>query len=87
MGRSSRKQVTKTNTVERELGLVIHQYTNEMLCDYKSSELREHLSDLFWAGTKGYGQMTREELLHEINNEIVENFEAETLDRTALLQR
>ena len=55
--------VTKTNTVERELALVIHEHANEMLCDYKASELREHLSDLMWNGTKGYGEMTREALL------------------------
>jgi hypothetical protein len=67
----------KPNTVEQELAAALHQVQMERLYDYKASELRYLLSDLLLDGHRGYLQMTREELLAEIERDIIQLHDAD----------
>lgn len=73
--KGQRVAVTVPNTVERELGLVVHTMAVEDLSDYKRNELWELVADLYWDGTKGYKWMSREELLKELNDAIEQRYE------------
>lgn len=52
-------------TVELVLARTLQQRAAESLIDYKPNEVRNYLAELFWGGTKGYSEMSREELLKE----------------------
>jgi uncharacterized protein with von Willebrand factor type A (vWA) domain len=67
----------KPNTVEQELAAGLHQVQLERLYDHKASELLYLLSDMLLDGCRGYSQMTREELLQEIDQEIIQNLDEE----------
>lgn len=66
--------IKKPNTVEHELALAAHGYVTTCLADYKANDLRQYVAELLWDGVKGYRDMSREELLKEINELIVPTY-------------
>ena len=62
------------NSVERELASIMHQHAVECMCDYSPRELRAELSDLLLTGTTGYANMTRDQLLQAIKDELVKGW-------------
>jgi hypothetical protein len=72
--------VTVPNTPEFELACINSRFQNRMLEDYKSSELREHLNDLYWNGLKGYSHMMLEEIADEIMTEVLDVYDFRTLE-------
>jgi hypothetical protein len=63
----------KPNTVELELAGVLHSRQVQQLYEQDGSDLREWLADILMDGRTGYAEMTREELLHEIDDDIVQS--------------
>lgn len=71
--------VTKTNTVERLLGKILLGWDFEVLMNEKAHDLRGIVTHLYEHGTKGYANMSRDELLAMIQDEIVEGCDCETV--------
>jgi hypothetical protein len=72
--------VTVPNTPEFELACIASRFQDRLLEDYKASELRERLHDLYWNGVKGYKQMTLEEIADEIMTEVLSVYDFSTLE-------
>jgi hypothetical protein len=72
--------VTVPNTPEFELACIAGRFQGRMLEDYKASELRERLHDLYWNGVKGYKQMTLEEIADEIMSDVLSVYDFGTLE-------
>lgn len=70
---------TKTNTVERLLSRVLLGWDFQVLMEEKANDLREIVTHLYEHGTKGYANMSRDELLDMIQDEIVEGCDCETV--------
>jgi hypothetical protein len=68
------------NKPEFELACIAGRFQARMLEDYKASELREHLHDLYWNGVKGYKQMTLEQISNEIVTEVLDVYDFGTLE-------
>jgi hypothetical protein len=68
------------NTPEFELACIAGRFQDRMLEDYKASELREHLHDLYWNGLKGYSHVTLEEIADEIMTEVLSVCDFGTLE-------
>jgi hypothetical protein len=67
----------RPNTIERELAAVLHQRQCNLLYEQDASDLREWLADILMDGRTGYAQMTREELLQEIDEDILQSADQE----------
>lgn len=63
----------KPNSVELELAGFLHQRIVEGMYDEKANDLRVWLSDILWSGQRGYGEMSREELLHQLQVEFIDH--------------
>jgi hypothetical protein len=63
----------KPNSVELELAGVLHQRMVEGMYDEKTSDLRVWLSELLWSGQRGYGEMSREELLQQLQVDFIDD--------------
>ena len=63
----------KSNSVELELAGVLHQRMVEGMYEEKANDLRVWLSELLWSGQRGYGEMSREELLHRLQVDFIDN--------------
>lgn len=63
----------KPNSVELELAGVLHQRQVEGLYDEKANDLRAWLSDLLWSGQRGYVELSREELLHQLQADFIDD--------------
>jgi len=72
--------VTVQNMPEFELACIAGRFQARMLDDYKASELREWLHDLYWNGVKGYKQMTLEEIADEIMCDVLSVYDYSTLE-------
>lgn len=62
----------KPNTVEWELAQVLHRLHTDQLQEEKASDLRAWMSDVLWSGQKGYAEMSRAELLQELQSELID---------------
>ena len=63
----------KPNSVELELAGVLHQRMVEVMHDEKTSDLAAWLSDLLWSGQRGYVELSREELLHQLQADFIDD--------------
>ena len=63
----------KPNSVELELAGVLHQRLVEAMYDEKVSDLAAWLSDLLWSGQRGYVEWSREELLHQLQADFIDD--------------
>src|SRR5262249_8365835 len=71
---------TVPTTPEFELASIASRFQARMLEDYKASELRERLHDLYWSGLKGYSHMTLDEIADEIMTEVLGVYDFGTLE-------
>jgi len=71
---------TIPNTPEFELACIAGRFQDRMLEDYKASELRERLHDLYWSGMTGYKQMSLDEIADEIMTEVLDVYDFRTLE-------
>ena len=62
----------KPNSVELELAGVLHQRLMEAMYDEKTSNLAAWLSDILWSGQRGYVELSREELLHQLQADYID---------------
>lgn len=67
-----KKNVTLTNTAERELGLLLFRHSMESFKEYSKSDLLDFVVDVLRSGTKGYKDMTMPELLEEFKDVVVQ---------------
>ncbi|WP_428308012.1 hypothetical protein [Lacipirellula sp.] len=65
----------KPNSVELELAGVLHERLSEGLYEEKTRDLQAWLSDILWSGHKGYSEMSREELLDQLQIEYIDDAE------------
>jgi hypothetical protein len=65
----------KPNSVELELAHVLHQLEAEDLHNESSRDLRVWLADILWSGHRGYSEMSREELLAQLQVEFIDDAE------------
>jgi len=63
----------KSNSVELDLAGVLHQFEVDDLHNESSSDLRVWLADILWSGKRGYGEMSREELLHHLQVDFIDH--------------
>lgn len=63
----------KPNSVELELAGVLHQRMVEAVHDEKTSDLTAWLSDILWSGQRGYVELSREELLHQVQADYIDD--------------
>ncbi len=63
----------KSNSVELELAGVLHQRMVEGMYEEKANDLRIWLSELLWSGQRGYGEMSREELLQQLQVDFIDH--------------
>ena len=63
----------KPNSVELELAGVLHQNEVDDLQEEDAGDLRAWLSDLLWIGRKGYSEMSRQELLHQLEVDFIDH--------------
>jgi hypothetical protein len=61
------------NSVELELAHVLHQFEAEDLHNESSGDLRAWLADILWIGQQGYSEMSREELLHQLQVDFIDH--------------
>ena len=61
------------NSVELELAGVLHQRMVEAMHDEKTSDMAAWLSDLLWSGQRGYVELSREELLHQLEADFIDD--------------
>src|SRR5262249_8493035 len=71
---------TVQNTPQFELASIAGRFQDRMLEDYKASDLRERLHDLYWNGMTGYKQMSLEEIAEEITSEVLDFYDFCTLE-------
>ena len=67
--------VTGSNTVELELADLLVRHCYRSYEEYKRGELVETIAELLANGTKGYNQMTREELFEAFDHELLDYYE------------
>jgi len=74
------QEKTVKNTVERVLANVLLDSDADDLMNYSTNDLREYALDMLADGVMGYREMTCDELLKKINNEIVNDWIEENSD-------
>ncbi|WP_428307965.1 hypothetical protein [Lacipirellula sp.] len=65
----------KPNSVELELAGVLHERLVEGMYKEKARDLQAWLGDILWSGHRGYSEMSREELLAQLQIEYIDDAE------------
>ncbi|BBO34442.1 hypothetical protein [Lacipirellula parvula] len=65
----------KPNSVELELAGILHERLVEGMCEEKTRDLQAWLGDILWSGHRGYSEMSREELLAQLQIEYIDDAE------------
>ena len=52
---------------------MLHQRLVEGMYEEKANDLRVWLSELLWSGQRGYGEMSREELLQQLQVDFIDD--------------